>query len=143
MGAKQGLIRAVLDTNVIVSALILEGSVNQLVPLWQQRKFHLIISKAVLNEYLRVLAYPKFQLSSDSIKAILARELFPFVEPVEAVNIPPVIREDPSDDIFLAAAKAGKCHYLVSGDRHLLSLKRYANAAIVSVQSFLRQFRNS
>ena len=138
MGAKKTVTRAVLDTNVIVSALILRGPTNQLSGLWQQEKFRLIVSKAVLTEYLRVLAYPKFKLSSEEVKSMIQRELLPFIHPVDVKEVPAAIPEDPSDNEFLACAEAGECHYLVSGDAHLLNLKHYKNIPIVSVADFLR-----
>ena len=129
-----------LDTNVIISALILKGPVNRLVPLWQRGKLGLVVSKAVVEEYLRVLAYPKFGLTAGEIKILTARELFPFMLPVKVTEVPKIIHEDPSDNIFLACAKAGKCRYIVSGDRHLLSLKKFESISILTVTDFLALF---
>ena len=134
------MIRAVLDTNVIISALLFEGTANRFVPLWKKHRFWLVVSKEIIKEYLGVLAYPKFDLSAEEIKSIAANELLPFVHPVRVTEIRPVIQEDPSDDMFLACALAGKCQYLVSGDRHLLALKRYHRTSIISVAAFLNLF---
>ena len=133
------MIRAVLDTNVIVSALILKGPVNQLLDFWKSGKFSLVVSKHLVSEYLRVLAYPKLGLLAEEIKILVEQELFPFTIPIEVKQIPKIITDDPSDNMFLACAAVGKCHYLVSGDRHLLSLKQYKKIPIITVQAFISQ----
>ena len=132
----QKVIRALLDTNVFLSALVLRGPTNQLVSQWQEEKFCPVICREILEEYLRVLAYPKFQLSAEEIKRLVEREFLPYAHPVKLKEIPPVIRQDPSDDIFLACALAGRCHYLVTGDHHLLALKTYKGIPIVPVKTF-------
>lgn len=56
--------RIVLDTNVILSALLFgAGRVSWLVPLWQQKQVVPLLSTDVANELIRVLAYPKFKLT--------------------------------------------------------------------------------
>ena len=55
--------RVVLDTNVLISALLFSGVASDLVPLWQKEKITVLLSREILEEYLRVLAYPKFQLT--------------------------------------------------------------------------------
>lgn len=131
------MLRVVLDTNVVISALLFRGPTSQLVECWRDKKFIPVVSKAVVEEYLRVLAYSKFQLSVVEVRSLIERQLLPFAEPVEVTDIPVVIRQDPSDNIFLACAYAGRARYLVSGDRHLLTLKRYRGIPILTVRSFL------
>ena len=52
--------RVVLDTNVVVSALLFTGISSKLVPLWQGGVITALVSRNILEEYLRVLSYPKF-----------------------------------------------------------------------------------
>lgn len=139
MGTAQILIRVVLDTNVIVSALILRGTTNQLVDFWKKKRFKIILSKTIFNEYLRVFTYLKFKLTAEEIKLMLHQDLLPFTEPVRVKEEPKIIRADPSDDKFLACAKEGKADFLVSGDPHLLNLKQYEKIPIVSVATFLSE----
>jgi len=127
----------VLDTNVVVSALISRGPTGRLVSLWQEKKFVPLVSKEIVEEYLRVLAYPKFRLSLEEIKILIEHQLLPFTQSVTLKQIPAVVHKDPSDDVFLACAVAGKCHYLVSGDQHLLALKNYKDIPIISTGAFL------
>ena len=132
------MIRAVLDTNVVISALILRGPTNRLADLWHAKKFKWIVSKAIVTEYFRVLAYPKFQLQLEEVKKLAQKHVLPFVSPVTVTQVPSIIREDPSDDIFLACAKTGRCDYLVSGDMHLRSLKQYEGIPILTANEFLK-----
>jgi putative PIN family toxin of toxin-antitoxin system len=135
MGQKE--IRVVLDTNVLVSALLFAGPIGRLVSLWRERRIVLLLSKDVFIEYLRVLAYPKFKLSGEEIKALAEEYVLPFAEMVTVAEAPVVIREDPADDKFLALAAAGRALYLVSGYKHLLALWEYRGVKIVTPREFL------
>ena len=119
--------RAVLDTNVFVSALLFEGPTNRIVDLWQGGQFISLISKPILEEYLQVLAYPKFQLTDREIKSLIEDELLPFVEVVS----------DRSDEKFLACARDGKADYIVTGDRVLLAVKEFEGTKIIKPSAFL------
>jgi putative PIN family toxin of toxin-antitoxin system len=135
MGQKE--IRVVLDTNVLVSGLLFTGPPSQLVSLWRARRIVLLLSKDVFIEYLRVLAYPKFKLSGEEIKALVDEYFLPFAEMVTVAEVPVVIREDRADDNFLALAAAGRARYIVSGDKHLLALREYRCVRIVTPREFL------
>ena len=130
------MIRAVLDTNVVVSSLLFHGQPSHLVPLWQARRFVALVSRPILREYLRVLAYPKFRLTPEEVRQAI-EELLPYVEPVSPVKRLSVIRRDPTDNRFLECAVAGKAQYLVSGDDDLLSLRSFQGIRIVTVGEFL------
>ena len=132
----------VLDTNVLISALLFSGLPNKLVTLWQEGRIVLLVSKEVLMEYFRVLAYPKFGLTQEEIKDLITETVLPYVETVTVKGraggtYPPVIKEDPADDKFLFLAVDGQARYIVSGDKHLLSLKKYRGIEILPVRSFL------
>ncbi len=135
------MIRAVLDTNVIVSALLFSGPPSQLVPAWQSGRIRPIVSALILDEYIRVLAYPKFTLSSAEIRALLEDELLPFVETVKATSFPVPELRDKDDAKFVACAKTAGARWLVSGDDDLLTLRRVASVEIVSVATFLQHLK--
>jgi putative PIN family toxin of toxin-antitoxin system len=105
--------------------------------LWQEKQFVLLISKDVLLEYYRVLAYPKFGLAPEEIKDLIAESVLPYVESVTVGLHAPVICEDPADDKFLFLADDGRARHIVSGDKHLLSLGTYHGIEILPVRSFL------
>jgi putative PIN family toxin of toxin-antitoxin system len=130
-------VRVVLDTNVLVSALLFTGISSELVPLWQRRAITLLLSRAIMDEYLRVLSYPKFQLSETEIKSLIEEELFPYVDVVNPRRRLRVVERDPSDNKFLECAIAGKARVIISGDKDLLSIGRYRSINIQSPAKFL------
>src|SRR3989344_2704712 len=107
MGQAPPLKRLVLDTNVLVSSLLFKGPSAQLPALWQNGAIILLASAAIIQEYARVLAYPKFGLSDAEIREILNDDLLPFITPVRVSQVPDVIKDDPPDNEFLACAIAG------------------------------------
>ena len=143
MGKKRkGLIRAVVDTNVFISSILYEGFASKLLSYWQQRRFIYLISKQILEEYIKVLSYPKFRLTEKEIKWIIEEELLPYVETVK-IKVPvSVVKTDPSDNIFLSTAVEGKASFVISGDRHLLVLKKYQDVQIVRIRDFFHLIKN-
>ena len=75
--------RVVLDTNAVVSALLFSGVSSKLVSLWQNGLITPLLSREILDEYLRVLSYPKFELSEEEIKELIQEEILPFAEVVK------------------------------------------------------------
>ena len=129
--------RVVLDTNTVISALLFSGVASRLVPLWQSRRIAPLVSKAILEEYIRTLAYPKFHLTPDEIQGLVEEEILPFVQAVRAKRHLNVVNRDPDDNKFLECAVAGKATFLISGDLDLRSLGRYGSVRIVSAGEFL------
>lgn len=74
--------RAVLDTNVLISALLFPGLPSRLVTAWQEGRLLPVVSPPILDEYLRALAYPKFKLTVEEISGLLEEALLPFIETV-------------------------------------------------------------
>ncbi len=134
------VIRVVLDTNVVVSALLFAGAPGELVGLWKRGLIRPLLSREILDEYLRVLAYPKFQLTEEEIRFLLFREILPWFEVVEVTDHSLYVPEDPEDDKFLRCAVSGRADFLVSGDQHLLSLPR-PPVPVLSVREFLRHIK--
>ena len=131
------MIRAVLDTNVILSALLFGGSTGGLVKAWQTGRFHLLLSRALLEEILRVLAYPKFHLTEGEIRGLLEEEFIPFSETVTIRRQPAVQLRDPDDLAVVACALTGRAQYLVTGDADLLSLGRIRQVDVIRPADFI------
>jgi uncharacterized protein len=93
--------------------------------------------RGILEEYLRVLSYPKFQLSEAEIKSLTEEELLPYVEVVNPRRRLRVVERDPSDNKFLECAMTGKARVIISGDKDLLSIGRYRSISIQSPAKFL------
>ena len=133
------MIRAVLDTNVAVSALLFGGRASMVVPAWKRRQFTWLVSQALLSEYIRVLHYPKFHLSREEIRALLEEEILPHITPVKVSRTPRVVRMDPADDHVLACAAAGRADLIVTGDHHLLDLAQYRTIPIITIPAFVHR----
>jgi len=130
-------IRAVIDTNAIVSATLFGGIPGKLISLWKSGHLQPLASTDIIDEYIKVLAYPKFRLAEKEINYILYNEILPYFE---AVTLKPglrIIRKDPSDDKFIHCAEAGNASVIISGDQHLLSLKTYGKLKILTPSQFL------
>ncbi len=134
--------RAVLDTNVFISALLFSGETSRLVTLWQNRFFHYLLSRPVLEEYIRLLSYPKFQLTQDEIKTLIQEELIAYVEviPEKAMKVPAL--KDRDDEKFLKLAILGKAKFLVTGDKGLLNLRKIKDCLIIPPSDFLKFFHS-
>ena len=131
--------RVVLDTNVLISALLFTGISSAMVPLWQKNAITILLSRGILEEYLRVLGYPKFQLSEAEIKGLIEEELLPYVEVVNPRRRLRVVERDPSDNKFLECAVAGKARVIISGDKDLLSIASYRQIRIQPPAQFLAE----
>ena len=129
--------RIVIDTNVVVSALLFGGVPGKLVSFWKTGRIRVLASKEMIEEYLRVLAYPKFELSEEEINYLLYQEILPYFEIVRTKPGPMIVEEDPSDDMFIRCAEAGKANKILSGDQHLLNLKSYGKIKILTPSQFL------
>jgi putative PIN family toxin of toxin-antitoxin system len=132
-------IRAVIDTNVIVSAILFGGIPGKLISLWKSGHLKPLASKDIIDEYIKVLAYPKFRLTEKEINYILYNEILPYFEVVTLKPGLRIIQKDPSDDKFFHCAEAGKAGVIISGDQHLLNLKTYGDLKILTPLQFLEK----
>jgi len=135
---KKKIIRVVLDTNVLVSALLFEGSLASLVEGWKQGRFIPIFSRATFQEFKAFLSYPKFKLSKEEIAALL-EEILPFFEVAEVQEEIRGICRDPEDDKFISCALAGSADWIISGDLDLLALKKFGSLRILKPSDFLQR----
>ncbi|MEX1009533.1 MAG: putative toxin-antitoxin system toxin component, PIN family [Acidimicrobiia bacterium] len=116
--------RAVLDPNVLISALLAPGgSPAKVLRAWLDGAYELVVSALLLMELERALGYPKLRDRVDNLEAaelvdLLGREAQMFDDPA---NAPAVRSPDPGDDYLIALASAAQA-VIVSGDRHLLTL---------------------
>jgi putative PIN family toxin of toxin-antitoxin system len=132
-------LRVVIDTNLVLSALVFGGSTTKLRLSWQSDRFIPLASKATITELLRVLAYPKFKLTQVEQEDLLA-DYLPFCETVLLPEKLPTIPEcrDPFDEPFLILALVGNADYLVTGDRDLLCLTDIFTCPIVTVEQLFQ-----
>jgi len=138
-------VRLVVDTNVLISALLVEASLPaQLIALWRDGRFDLLTSATQVDELMRVTRYPKIR---QRLAPALAGRLINELRDIAVVlkDLPTVtICPDPFDNYLLAIAGVGSAEFLVTGDkRDLLGLGRYEGTKIVTVRDFLTLHRRS
>jgi uncharacterized protein len=129
--------RVVIDTNLVLSALVFGGSTAKLRLAWQDDLFTPLASRMTVTELIRVLAYPKFKLTKSEQEDLLA-DYLPFCETVLMPDVLPTIPEcrDPFDAPFLVLALVGKADYLVTGDQDLLCLADQFSCPIIKANQF-------
>ena len=141
MGKKSKTIRrVVLDTNVLVSALLFKGRLSRIVRLWHEGRIIPIISRETFDELRTVLQYPGFSFSREDIRAIVEEEILPFFEVVQEKRAIQGICRDPDDDKFLSCAVSGRADCIVSGDQDILDLGRYPSIKIIRASEFIKMF---
>ena len=131
----------VVDTNIVISALLCDGPPGELATLWRAGELDPIFSKEILNEYLKVLACPKLSLNESEIDFLLKRELLPYFRVVDTskIQLKNIITADPDDDKFIICALADECDLIISGDKHLLDLGSYRNIEIITPAAFFNK----
>jgi putative PIN family toxin of toxin-antitoxin system len=127
--------RVVLDTNVFVSAVINSGKSRKL--LLQLLEKHTVISSSqIMAELADVLSRDKFPTTNAQVEKFVSVIVKKAIM-VKVDSIPKVVLEDPDDDIILGTALTGKADYVVTGDKHLLSLKKYEKIEILKVNQMI------
>ena len=141
------ILRVVLDTNVVLSALLFrQGRLSSLRQAWQDRRFVPVACGQTMEELTRILGYQKFRLDASDIGSALALYV-PYVEvhtlkdPAQTKDQVPLCR-DPKDQVFLDLAQSAQVDFLVSVDADLLvldeSLPSRNSFRIVTPQDFMR-----
>lgn len=129
--------KVVLDINILISAAIAKGKPRRLLIEGINKEFDIVASKQLLNELKEVISRPKFKLSlteADKFVSTVKRT----VKLVEINSNFKVVEEDPADDSILNVAYDSKADYIVSGDSHLLNLKKFKEIKIVTADKMLK-----
>jgi len=138
-------LRAVLDTNLLVSYLLVHRPpiATLIDECLAQERFTLVSAPALLEELTRVLRYPRLQRYYDAATrdrfVALVATLSELVELPE--EIPPICR-DPDDDRVIACAVVGRADVIVSGDKDLLDLGEVGGIPILTAVQFLARLEN-
>jgi hypothetical protein len=112
------------------------GASRKTLDMWVDGRLSLLVTDQIRREYLSILS--QRWVKSDWVAEFNGRidESAEMVVPTERVSI---IIEDPSDNMFLECAAAGKADYIITSDRHLLALKRFGETEIVTPTKFLQR----
>ena len=129
--------RVVLDTNVLLSALLFNaGALFWLRNAWQTDDIHPLSSRETMGELIRVLSYPKFDLTGEEQEHLLA-DYLPWCETVVVPKPPAIPRcRDPFDRPFLELALVAQAHALTTGDNDLLDLAKDFPVPILTPGAF-------
>ena len=127
--------RVVLDTNVLLSALLFGGNPREILNKAICGDLKICISEAILSELAAVLQRPKFGFSTALVNQIsMELSISELVNPRERIRL---IEADEADNHVLECAIEAHAEYIVSGDAHLLELTEFRSIRVVSPQQFL------
>lgn len=130
--------RIVLDTNVIVSAVLFGGNPRRVIEAVLAGRHRLVTSGAILDEAAAVLSGDKFRLPAEYAERVRL-ELLEIADMVAPKRRLRVVRRDPSDDRVIECAVEGEADFIISGDKDLLDLKAYRGIGILSPAEFLKR----
>lgn len=131
--------KAVVDTNVFISAFFNPGgSPRAVIENWKKGEITLCLSQEILEEYIEVLERFDF-IEEVELKTLLHL----FAKRINTVFISScpdisVVDADPDDNKFIACAVAAEAQYIISGDKHLRTLKKYERITIISPAEFVK-----
>ena len=137
------MLKAVLDTNVLVSSLLVKAGVPaQVVDAWRQQQYILVTSPELIAEARATLDYPrlrrKYALSDEHVEGLInLLEHDALVVPGQA-QVTGAVPGDPADEKVLACAVDAEADVIVSGDMHLLVLGDYRGIPILTARAFLQ-----
>ena len=128
--------RAVVDTNVVVSGLLWGGPPNQILKWARDGILEIIACEETSAEVKRVIQYKRFSQRLSDLDTSPNEVIAYFMNLVTFVPtpqfIPRAIHKDIFDNIFLALASENKAHLIISGDKHLLDMKEYNDIPVVT-----------
>lgn len=124
----------VLDTNVLISAIVFGGRPRIILQMVLDFKIRAITSPILIGELVEILT-KKFYFDGARIRHVeeMVNESFEIVYPIEELYV----LNDLADNRVLEAAKQGSCTFIVTGDKELLELKEFLDIKIVTVKEFL------
>lgn len=138
------MINIVLDTNVLISALIKSGKPRALVFGLVRKRAQLILSRDILEEFAEVAGDPIIRKYVDEDEVIrFLRAIGSIAKIVRVRSRFKVVKQDPDDDSILRTAYDSRAEYVVSGDEHLLALKEFRGIRIVTVSEMLKLLKKA
>lgn len=120
--------RVVFDTNTLVSAFSFGGTPDEVYRLAVNGKILLLTSPAIMQETARILK-TKFNWEDNRLEAAL-KQIARVSEIIRPKKTLKVIEDDP-DNRILECAVEGQANFIVSGDKHLLTLKEFQKIPII------------
>jgi len=133
------MIRAIIDTNVLMSGIFWSGTPAKILDAWQKEKIKMIISPDILDEYTRVsqilaIKYPGIDIDPIIELVTVFSELY-----IPKQLLSPISR-DPDDDKFIALAIAANCKIIVTGDGDLLDIDANIGIECIKPGNFINKY---
>jgi putative PIN family toxin of toxin-antitoxin system len=127
--------RIVIDSNVVISALVFGGKPRQVLDLLSEDRVSVVIAEEILTELRRKVAvkFPGFMEDLAAVEALLKRDALM----VKLGTVNERVSRDPNDDKFIEAAVLGQCSFIASGDNDLLVIGEYQGIRILKPSEFL------
>ena len=135
-------LNAVFDTNLLISGILWKGTPFQLLRWAEEGHLHIFTSLEILAEVYRVLHYHKFQQNIDNQQASPGAFFAKIASLCTVVQVDQVVKgvcSDADDEKFLSCALAANVAVLVSGDKHLLDLKKYRSIHMLTALEFYEE----
>jgi putative PIN family toxin of toxin-antitoxin system len=131
------MIRAVFDTNILISGVLYSGKPSRLIDLVVDGEIQLVSSVEIIQEFSEVVARPKFNLSKEEHQ-LFTNFIIRLSTITETKSKFKVVEQDPDDDMVVISAFDGKAAFIVSGDPHLLKLKEVLGIRILTANQMLK-----
>jgi putative PIN family toxin of toxin-antitoxin system len=132
-------VKVVLDTNVLISGIYFGGIPGKILEAWGARRFQLLVSTEILQEYLNVVERLADQYAGVEYESVIGL-IIQNAELVQPSDLPESVSTDPDDDKFLACALAGDSTTIVSGDSDLLNVSGYCGIRVLTPKAFVSEY---
>jgi len=137
--------RAVIDTNIFISGIFFGGQPRRILDLIDKKIITPCFIISTYTELERLLFHKKFTKQ----RKFLSFDIYDFLNELKSKSlifpqpskIPKIVKEDPADNHFLACALISGADFIISGDKHLLSLKQFQGIPILSPKEFLKNYK--
>ena len=128
--------KIILDTNVFISGIFFSGPPSKILHAWKNGLLQIVISKDILEEYQRVAESLTYKYPAIDILPII--ELVTIHgKLIKTEGVEENVCIDPDDNKFIECAIAGNIKYIVSGDKHLLSVSGYRGISVLKPKEFV------
>lgn len=136
--------KIVIDSNIFISGIFWKGASNEIIKLAEEKKVEICATLEIVEELFGVLRrdkFGKFYEEAATEPEYVFGKIFELVKIYSCKSNVHIIKDDPSDDKFLACAVASNADFIVSGDKHLLKLKSFQGIPVVAPRQFINRFK--
>ncbi len=132
------MMRVILDTNVIMSAIFFGGIPGRILNAYRDGKITLVLSPDILDEYRATAARlaKKFDVEYEALLDWIAIHS----EMDQTIELPEPVCTDPDDDKFIACALVSDAKNICSGDKHLLDVNGYQGIEVLKPRAFIDKY---